>query len=418
VKHDRTGRLELSLERQDRAPSLAAVLVKQQHDRLVHADWLPATRAPQLSHAVTVHHGPGLAIGGQYGVRSVVCRTLWPCAVVNTADGAAEATRQLWALGRGDGMTITFTKGLQELQDGLFAYLQPRGQWGYSNAGLIAGDDGSLLVDTLFDLKLTRDMLEEMKPITATRPIGSVVNTHANGDHCFGNELVPDRATIYATVAATAEMDEAPPALLDAMKHAPDEEIAAFARHAFGDFDFTDITGRAPDETFERELTLSIGGREVLIRDLGPAHTQSDSIVVVPSARTVFTGDLAFIGGTPIAWAGPVTNWIRACDTIAALDVDIVVPGHGPVSDVKGVLDVKRYFEHVLPEARMRWEGGMNAVDAAFDIELGEFAALSDSERIVVTVDTIYSDLDPSRPRADKVELFRLMGRYHTQHRG
>jgi glyoxylase-like metal-dependent hydrolase (beta-lactamase superfamily II) len=315
-------------------------------------------------------------------------------------------------------MTITFTKGLQELQDGLFAYLQPRGQWGYSNAGLITGDDGSLLVDTLFDLKLTRDMLEAMKPITATRPIGSVVNTHANGDHCFGNELVPDRATIYATVATTAEMDEAPPALLDAMKRAPDEEIAAFARHAFGDFDFTDITGRAPDETFERELTLSIGGREVLIRDLGPAHTRSDSIVVVPSARTVFTGDIAFIGGTPIAWAGPVTNWIRACDTIAALDVDIVVPGHGPVSDVKGLLDVKRYFAHVLAEARMRWEGGMNAVDAAFDIDVGEFAALGDSERIVVTVDTIYSDLDPSRPRADKVELFRLMGRYHTQHRG
>jgi cyclase len=319
---------------------------------------------------------------------------------------------------RGDGMTITFTKGLQELQDGLFAYLQPRGQWGYSNAGLIVGDDGSLLVDTLFDLKLTGEMLEQMKPITATRPIGNVVNTHANGDHCFGNELVPERATIYATVAAAAEMHEAPPARLDALKHAPDDELASFAQYAFGDFDFTDITGRAPDETFERELTLSVGGREVSIRDLGPAHTLSDSIVVVPSARTVFTGDLAFIGGTPIAWAGPVTNWIAACDTIAGLDVDTVVPGHGPVSDVQGVLDVKRYFEHVLAEARTRREGGMDAIDAAFDIDLGEFAALSDSERIVVTVETIYRDLDPSRPPADPIEMFRWMGRYHKQRGG
>jgi cyclase len=312
-------------------------------------------------------------------------------------------------------MTITFTKGLHELQDGLFAYLQPRGQWGYSNAGLIVGDDGSLLVDTLFDLKLTRDMLEQMKPITATRPIGSVVNTHANGDHCFGNELVPDRATIYATVAAAAEMHEVPPARLEAMKHAPDAELAAFAQYAFGDFDFADITGRAPDETFERELTLSVGGREVLIRDLGPAHTLSDSIVIVPSARTVFTGDLAFIGGTPIAWAGPVTNWIAACDTIAGLDVDTVVPGHGPVSDVEGVLDVRRYFEHVLAEARARWEGGMDALDAAFDIDLGAFAELSDSERIVVTVDTIYRDLDPARPRSDLLALIRGMGKYHRE---
>jgi len=315
-------------------------------------------------------------------------------------------------------MTITFTKGLQELQDGLFAYLQPRGQWCYSNAGLIVGDDRSLLVDTLFDLKLTRDMLEQMKPITATRPIGSVVNTHANGDHCFGNELVPERATIYATVAAAAEMHEVPPARLDAMKHAPDEEIAAFAQYAFGDFDFSGISGRAPDETFEGELMLSVGGVEVVIRDLGPAHTQSDSIVVVPSARTVFTGDLAFIGGTPIAWAGPVANWIAACDTIAGLDVDTVVPGHGPLSDKQGVLDVKRYFEHVMVQARARWEGGMEAIDAAFDIDLGEFAALSDSERIVVTVETIYRDLDPSRPPADPVEMFRWMGRYHEQHRG
>src|SRR5205085_11672752 len=115
-------------------------------------------------------------------------------------------------------MRVDYTKGLHELGHGLWAYLQPRGQWGYSNAGLIAGEDGSLLVDTLFDLALTRDMLDKMKPITSTRPIESLVNTHANGDHCYGNELVPDRATIYATVAAAEEMKATPPALLNALK--------------------------------------------------------------------------------------------------------------------------------------------------------------------------------------------------------
>lgn len=152
-------------------------------------------------------------------------------------------------------MSVDYSKGLHELGDGLWAYLQPRGQWGYSNAGLVAGDGDSLLVDTLFDLKLTRDMLEQMKPITSTRPIGSLVNTHANGDHCFGNELVPDRAKIYATVAAAEEMKETPAARLDALKAAPDEEIAEFANYAFGDFDFAEVTGRDPDETFEHELT-------------------------------------------------------------------------------------------------------------------------------------------------------------------
>ncbi len=312
-------------------------------------------------------------------------------------------------------MSTTYTKGLHELGDDLWAYLQPRGQWGYSNAGLIAGDGDSVLVDTLFDLKLTREMLEQMKPITATRPIGSLVNTHANGDHCYGNELVPDRATIYATVAAAEEMKEAPPARLHALKSAPDPEIAAFATYAFGDFDFTAVTGREPDETFERELTLSVGGREVIVRDLGPAHTQSDSVVHVPSARTVFTGDLVFVEGTPIAWAGPIGNWTAACDTIAGLDVDVVVPGHGPVTDRHGVLDVKRYFEFVYAEARQRHAAGMDAMDAAFDIDLGEFADLGDSERIVVTVETIYRELDPSRPAADPATMFRGMGTYHRQ---
>lgn len=315
-------------------------------------------------------------------------------------------------------MSSDYSKGLHELGDGLWAYLQPRGQWGYSNAGLIAGEGESLLVDTLFDLNLTRGMLEQMKPITSMRPIGSLVNTHANGDHCFGNELVPDRARIYATVAAAEEMTEVPPSRLQGLKSSADAEVAEFANYAFGDFDFTEIAGRAPDETFQAELTLSVGGREVTVRDLGPAHTRSDSIVLVPSARAVFTGDLVFNQGTPIAWAGPIANWTAACETIAGLDVDTIVPGHGPLATPQVVLDVKRYFDFVVAEATARYDAGISAMDAAFEIDLGEFAALSDSERIVVTVDTVYRELDPSRPHADPVEMFRGMGRYHKKHRG
>jgi cyclase len=308
-----------------------------------------------------------------------------------------------------------FTKGLHELGDGLFAYLQPRGQWCYSNAGLVTGTSESLLVDTLMDLNLTRQMLDEMKSITQTSPIQSLVNTHANGDHCFGNELVPDRATIYATVAAAEEMKGVPPARLLAMKSSEDPEINEFANYAFGPFELGDITGRAPDSTFESELTLEVDGREVVIRDLGPAHTESDSIVYVPSARTVFSGDLVFVDGTPIAWQGPISNWTTACDAIIALDVDTVVPGHGPITDKQGVLDVKRYMQFVFDESKQRYEAGMDAADAAFDIDLGEFADLSDSERLPVTVETAYRDLDPSRPHPDPVNMFRLMGRYHKQ---
>lgn len=152
-----------------------------------------------------------------------------------------------------------------------------------------------------------------------------------------------------------------------------------------------------------------------MVRDLGPAHTRSDSIVIVPTARTVFTGDLVFVEGTPIAWAGPISNWTAACDAIASLDVDTIVPGHGPVTDKQSALDVKRYFEFVFEEARQRQEAGMDAMEAAFDIDLGEFTDLSDAERIVVTVETVYRDLDPSRPAPDPAAMFRGMGAYHKQ---
>ncbi len=93
-------------------------------------------------------------------------------------------------------MKRPYTKGLHDLGNGLWAYLQPDGGWGWSNAGLIVDGDRSLLVDTLFDLKLTREMLDAMRrAVPAAQSIETLVNTHANGDHCFGNQLVAERGS-------------------------------------------------------------------------------------------------------------------------------------------------------------------------------------------------------------------------------
>jgi cyclase len=311
--------------------------------------------------------------------------------------------------------TAQFTKGLHEIGDGLWAYLQPSGTWGYSNAGLVAGGGTSTLVDTLFDLRLTREMLDAMAPVTATSPIDVLVNTHANGDHCFGNELVPDRATIYATVAASEEMKLFPASVLHGLKSHEDEAVRDFAQYAFGDFAFEEVAGRAPDETFTDRLTLQVGDRSVELMDLGPAHTHSDTVVVVPDARTVFTGDLIFVQGTPIMWAGPLANWLRACDVLCELDVDTFVPGHGPITDREGVRAIRRYFEHVDAQVAERHAGGMSSVEAAFDLDLGEFADWPDHERVVVTVDGIYRELDPEHVSPAPTELFALMGRYRRE---
>jgi glyoxylase-like metal-dependent hydrolase (beta-lactamase superfamily II) len=305
-----------------------------------------------------------------------------------------------------------YTKGLHALGPGCWAYLQPDGSWGWSNAGLIESDGAALLVDTLFDLRLTREMLEAMRRATpAADHIGTVVNTHANGDHCYGNALVPG-AAIVASKACAEEMAQVAPALLAGMVASADASTpaGAFFKRAFGPFQFEGIEVVLPDRTFEGSLELRVGTKTVELIEVGPAHTRGDVLVHSPADRAIFTGDILFIGGTPVMWHGPVANWIRACERIEALDVDHVVPGHGPVTDQNGARSVREYLIYVRDEARKRFDGGMSAEQAARDIALGEYRHWLDRERIAVNVDTLYREFAGGSARPpDPVRLFNLM---------
>lgn len=310
--------------------------------------------------------------------------------------------------------TTSYTLGLHEIGDNCFAYLQPDGGWGYSNAGLVVGDGSSLLVDTLFDLKLTSAMLDSMSRAVQSAPIATVVNTHANGDHCYGNQLVRD-AEIVASNATAREMIEVPPSMLASLNKAPGE-IGDLFRGFFGDFAFEGIELVPPTRTFDGRLDLEVGGRSIELIEVGPAHTAGDTIAYVPETKTVFTGDILFIGGAPIVWAGPLENWIAACDLISELDTETVVPGHGPLTNKSGVAEVRDYLSYVLQQARIRFESGVDAFEAARDIardmignQKSQFSNLAEYGRICVNVDTAYRSFDPLHKSPDVVEQFRRM---------
>lgn len=305
---------------------------------------------------------------------------------------------------------MAYDRGLREVGDGAFAYLQPDGSWGWSNAGLVTGGGSSLLVDTLFDLALTRQMLDTMATVTATAPIATVVNTHANGDHCFGNQLVADQARVIMSRATAHELTNVPASMLASMQQAPGELGTVF-RKMFGAFDFSGIEVPPPDETFEGHLDVVVGDRPVSLVQLGPAHTDGDVIVHLPDAGVVYTGDLLFIDGTPIAWAGTMRNWIDAVDAILALEPTAIVPGHGPVTDAAGARKVRDYLEMLDREGRVRHAAGMGPVEAARDIALGEYAGWLDHERVVVNMETLYRELDPGRTPNPVPNLFIEMGR-------
>ncbi len=311
------------------------------------------------------------------------------------------------------GNGVTYERGARRLGDQTWAWLQPDGSWGWSNAGLITADGVSLLVDTLFDLHLTQAMLDGFAAITAKAPIATLVNTHANGDHTFGNELVKG-AQIIASSATAHEMPEVPPSMLAAMGDIPGESGDVF-RQYFGAFDFSGITLTLPTLTFDGELTVQVGHKPVQLVEVGPAHTRGDVLVHSPEDGVVFTGDILFIGGTPIVWAGPLSNWVKACDRIIGFGAATIVPGHGPVTDADGVRAVRDYLVTVDHEASVRQAAGMSAWDAAQEIhqqmwgkvpsmpEWGEFG------RIAVNVDTSYRSRDETHRGADILEQFKRM---------
>jgi cyclase len=311
-----------------------------------------------------------------------------------------------------------YAKGLHDLGSGCFAWLVPDGSWGYSNAGLIVDGDDCLLVDTLFDLKSTREMLGEMRnKVPQARQIDTVVNTHANGDHTFGNQLVAD-ARIIGTQACVDEMIERPPEFLrERMANWKQLGPAgAFMHEVMGSrFNFSGVVNVPPTTAFVGEMSLRVGSKDIHLYEVGPAHTRGDLLVHVPQDRVVFTGDIMFVKGHPVVWAGPISNWIDACDKILSWDVETVVPGHGAITDKGGVRELKNYFEFILVEARKRYDAGMSDEDAARDISWDAFRDWGEPERVFVNVNAAYRDFANDRNPADVIRMFTLMADAHSK---
>jgi len=314
-------------------------------------------------------------------------------------------------------MTSTYEKGLHAVGDGLYAYLQPDGGWGWSNAGLVVDGDATLLIDTLFDLRLTEEMLAAMRgAVPAAAQIDTLLNTHANGDHCYGNQLVRG-ARIVASERTAAEMTELPAAAMAALvAQAPNMgETGAFFQRCFGAFEFEGIEAVLPEETFSGELTLRVGSREVRLIEVGPAHTRGDTLAHLPSERVLYSGDILFNEAHPIAWAGPVSNWIAACERILALDVEVIVPGHGPLAEPAAVAELKAYFEYLYERARTAHEQEMTPLQAARALELDRWARWGERERLVVNIATIFAELDGAEEPVNPLQAFADMAAFSSE---
>ncbi|MDQ8044564.1 MAG: MBL fold metallo-hydrolase [Solirubrobacteraceae bacterium] len=296
------------------------------------------------------------------------------------------------------GVPARYRTGFQDVGDDTWAWEQPNGDFGESNAGLIVSGDQALLVDTLWDLRMTRRMLDAAVALTGGTLPQTVVNTHSDGDHFWGNQLLPD-AEIISTAIARKKMPHDTPAELARMARAsrllvavgwlpipvvgllhipglpqlPSRRMGSMMRP----FHFDEVEMVLPSRTFEGRLSLKVGDRDVEVIEVGPAHTAGDAIVWVPDVAVCFAADVLFVDTTPMMWAGPVASFARAVDQVLALDAVTFVPGHGPVCGRAEVELVRDYVAWVQEEAVPRVASGESATKAARSLLLSsEFASL------------------------------------------
>jgi glyoxylase-like metal-dependent hydrolase (beta-lactamase superfamily II) len=282
--------------------------------------------------------------------------------------------------------------------------------WSWSNAGFVARGTG-LMVDTFMDVRRTREALARLAEAGEREP-ARLVNTHHNVDHCWGNQLFRGRE-IYAHRRAAEHMaKDLQPAQLAALVAAEETSpgLAWFASDLRGHFDFSEVEVTLPNRLLDADFALDVGGREVRLLSVGPAHTAGDVVVHLPEDDVVFAGDVIFRDCTPLGWEGTFAGWTSALERIVALAPAVIVPGHGPLCGVEGATELIAYFRYVEREARHCFERGLSLAEAAAAIELGPYARWNQPERLVFNLARAYRELrgepaDATLPAAELLDL-------------
>jgi cyclase len=292
----------------------------------------------------------------------------------------------------------TWEPGVKQLAPNVYAYVQAKATWYWSNAGFIVGKDYVVVVDSLATVGLTRKFRDEIGKVT-DKPIRYLINTHHHGDHIYANHIFSGATIISHDYCRREAVEQGirDPDLMNTI---------------FPEFDFRGIAVTPADITFDKQLALHMNEREIRLLHFGPGHTAGDIIVYLPEEGIIFAGDFIFLYSTPLGMEGSFAGWLRNLDVVANLDAKTYVPGHGPVCGVEGLNLCRDYLLFVQREAKKRFNKGNTVDEAVKDIDLGQFKQWPNPERILANLERLWREFrgeDPTTSKLDIAELFLRM---------
>ncbi|MBI2188428.1 MAG: MBL fold metallo-hydrolase [Acidobacteria bacterium] len=283
-------------------------------------------------------------------------------------------------------MPPKWNRELRQLAPNVYAYTQGGGPGlsaaGVSNAGVIVGRDHLVAIDALQGPIPARGFIAAATKATG-KPFGRMILTHHHGDHVNGLQFFDPSVEILSHPYCKSEMVKAVPTVPKTWTVTPGIADQEEERHL-----------ALPTVTFRDDLVYDINGVEVQFRVVGPAHTWGDVVAYLPQHKIVFLGDVGFFWVAPYANNSWVTRWIDVCNAIIGWDVDVLVPGHGPIGGKKELAEMREYFEVLRVEARTRYEKKMPPGVAAAEIRLGRFDNWIGPERLIMDTVRWYAEWD------------------------
>jgi cyclase len=199
-----------------------------------------------------------------------------------------------------------------------------------SNSAFLVTDAGVLVIDTGQHPADGRALLERIRAVTA-KPVKWVINTHAHGDHYFGNPAFREAGATIVAHRDTAAMMKA---------HFPYETARRQAYFKRQKLDPGEVALALPDVSFDTNMTITLGNRSVQLMYLGAGQNPGDTLVYFPHARALFVGGpFARRNWSNTTFTPSVDGWIALLNKIAAMDVGMYLPGHGDVGTKQDVLD-------------------------------------------------------------------------------